>query len=218
MPAFPTSTTVFDSILFRDTFGTPEMREVFSDFGLISRFAEVEVALAKAEARCGVIPAEAAGQIAERTDVSALDFDLLRSETDIVGYPILPLVHQMTKQCGEAGRYVHWGATTQDIMDTAVVLQVRTGLAIIEADIAALRGILADLPGHPARAVARRHKSAREEWYAELFARPRSALPKERARELALLAEGATALILIHGDRSYADTAARAARRLVRKN
>jgi 3-carboxy-cis,cis-muconate cycloisomerase len=145
MPAFPTSTTVFDSILFRDAFGTPAMREVFSDFNLISRYAEVEVALAKAEARCGVIPAEAALEIAKRTDVSALDFDLLRRETDIVGYPILPLVHQMVKQCGEAGRYVHWGATTQDIMDTAVILQVRAGLEIIEKDIAELRGILAGL-------------------------------------------------------------------------
>src|ERR1700710_2099981 len=145
MPAFPTSTTVLDSILFRDAFGTPRMREVFSDFSLISRYAEVEVALAKAEARCGVIPREAADEIAERTDVSKFDFDLLRSETDIVGYPILPLVHQMAKQCGEAGRYVHWGATTQDIMDSAVILQVRDGLAIIEADIAALRSILADL-------------------------------------------------------------------------
>ena len=145
MPAFPTSTTVFDSILFRDAFGTPAMRAVFSDYRLISRYAEVEVALARAEARCGVIPVEAAAEIAERTDVAAFDYDLLRSETDIVGYPILPLVHQMVKQCGKAGRYVHWGATTQDIMDTAVILQVRDGLAIIEADITALRGILADL-------------------------------------------------------------------------
>src|SRR6266567_2207369 len=144
-PASPTATTVFDSILFRDAFGTPRMREVFSDLALISRYAEVEVALARAEARCGVIPAEAAEDIAKRTDVSAFDFDLLRSETDIVGYPILPLVHQMSKQCGEAGRYVHWGATTQDIMDTAVILQVRDGLKIIEQDIAALRDILADL-------------------------------------------------------------------------
>jgi AcrR family transcriptional regulator len=76
---------------------------------------------------------------------------------------------------------------------------------------------LADLPGHPARTVARRHKSAVEDWYAELFARQKVAMPRERARELVLLAEGATALILIHGDRSYADTAARAARRLVRE-
>ena len=145
MPAFPSSTTVLDSILFRDAFGTPRMRGVFSDISLISRYAEVEIALAKAEARCGVIPAEAAEEIAKRTDVSALDFDLLRRETDIVGYPILPLVQQMAKQCGEAGRYVHWGATTQDIMDTAVILQIRDGLDIIEKDIATLRGILADL-------------------------------------------------------------------------
>ena len=145
MPAFPTSTTVLDSILFRDAFGTPPMREVFSDFSLISRYVEVEIALAQAEARCGVIPPEAAAEIARRADVSSLDFDLLRRETEIVGYPILPLVHQLVKQCGEAGRYVHWGATTQDIMDSAVILQVRDGLSIIEADISALRGILADL-------------------------------------------------------------------------
>jgi 3-carboxy-cis,cis-muconate cycloisomerase len=145
MPAFPTSTTVLDSILFRDAFGTPRMREVFSDLALVSRYAEVEVALAKAEARCGVIPLQAAEEIAARVDVTALDFELLRQQTDIVGYPILPLVHQLAKQCGEAGRYVHWGATTQDIMDTAVVLQLREGLGIIEEDIAALRAILADL-------------------------------------------------------------------------
>src|SRR5690242_16882054 len=143
-PAAP-ATTVLDSLLFRDAFGTPRMREVFSDIALIDRYAEVEVALAKAEAKCGVSPAEAAEAIAKLTDVSAFDFDLLRDETDNVGYPILPLVHQMARQCGEAGRYVHWGATTQDIMDTAVVLQLREGLKIIEADIAALRAILADL-------------------------------------------------------------------------
>ncbi|MGH6681161.1 MAG: 3-carboxy-cis,cis-muconate cycloisomerase [Bradyrhizobium sp.] len=152
MAALPTSTTVFDSILFRDAFGTPEMREVFSDLALISRYVEVEIALARAEAGCGVIPADAADQIARRCDVAALDFELLRKETDNIGYPILPLVHQLVKQCGDAGRYLHWGATTQDIMDTAVVLQMREGLRMIEADIAALRGILADL--------ARAHRDA----------------------------------------------------------
>ncbi len=145
MPIFPASTTVLDSILFRDAFGTPRMREVFSDLSLISRYAEVEIALARAEGRCGVIPQEAAEQIAARTNVAALDFDLLRHETDIVGYPILPLVHQMARQCGEAGRYVHWGATTQDIMDTAVVLQIREGLKIVESDITEVRRILAGL-------------------------------------------------------------------------
>jgi len=141
----PAATTVFDSILFRDAFGTGPMRAVFSDYALIGRYIETEIALAKAEARCSVIPMEAAAQIAARCDPAGLDFDLLRQETDIVGYPILPLVHQLVKQCGDAGRYVHWGATTQDIMDTAVVLQVRAALLIIEQDIATLRGILADL-------------------------------------------------------------------------
>ena len=145
MTVFPTSTTVLDSILFRDAFGTQAMREVFSDLGLIAAYAEVEVALAKAEARCGVIPDDAARQIAARTDVATLDFEQLGRETDIVGYPILPLVRQLAAQCGEAGRYVHWGATTQDVMDSAVVLQMRKGLAIIERDIVELRGILAEL-------------------------------------------------------------------------
>lgn len=145
MAAFPSSTTVLDSFLFRDAFGTAAMREVFSDFSSLSRYAEVEIAVAKAEARCGVIPTEAAEAITKCTSVAALDFDLLRRETDIVGYPILPLVQQMVKQCGEAGRYVHWGATTQDIMDTALVLQMRAGLTIIEQDISTVRGILADL-------------------------------------------------------------------------
>ena len=136
MPAFPAATTVLDSLLFRDAFGTPEMREVFSDVATVARYAEVEVALAKAEAKCGVIPHEAAAAIAARTDIGALDFDLLRQETDVVGYPILPLVHQMVKQCGEAGRYVHWGGTTQDIMVTAVVLQLRAALNRLRARLA----------------------------------------------------------------------------------
>jgi 3-carboxy-cis,cis-muconate cycloisomerase len=145
MPPASMATTVLDSILFRDAFGTPRMREVFADLALIGRYVEVEIALAKAEAGCGVIPAAAAEIIARQADASALDFELLRQETDNVGYPILPLVHQISKQCGDAGRYLHWGATTQDIMDTAVVLQLREGFALIEDDITALRHILADL-------------------------------------------------------------------------
>lgn len=143
--AKPMATTVLDSILYRDAFGTPQIREIFSDHALIGRYIEVEVALARAQASCGVIPADAAREIAARSDIDKLDFDHLRHETDIVGYPILPLVHQLVEMCGDAGRYVHWGATTQDIMDTAVVLQMRAALQIVEADIAELRRILADL-------------------------------------------------------------------------
>lgn len=139
------SSTALDSLLFRDAFGTPAMRAIFADQALVQRYIDVEVALARAQGRCGVIPAEAAQEIAARCDLQSLDFELLRKETDIVGYPILPLVHQLVHQCGEAGRYVHWGATTQDIMDTATVLQVRDALDLVEADITALRAILAGL-------------------------------------------------------------------------
>jgi len=141
----PIASTVLDSILYRDSFGTPQMRAVFSDHASIVRYVEVEIALARAEARCGVIPAEAADAIAKKSNAAAFDFDLLRQETENVGYPILPVVHQMAKQCGEAGRYVHWGATTQDIMDTAVVLQLRAALDLVDADIAQMRRILGEL-------------------------------------------------------------------------
>ncbi|WP_263064165.1 class-II fumarase/aspartase family protein [Dickeya dadantii] len=139
------ASNVLDSILFRDSFGTPEMRAIFDDHELIRKYVEVEIALAKAEARCGVIPQQAADEIARTCNADTLDFDLLRHETEIVGYPILPLVHQISKQAGASGGYVHWGATTQDIMDTAVVLQIRDAFDLIEADIRSLRNTLADL-------------------------------------------------------------------------
>jgi AcrR family transcriptional regulator len=74
---------------------------------------------------------------------------------------------------------------------------------------------LADLPGHPARAMARRHKAAIENWLAGELARRGLKHAAERARQIALLLEGSMALILIHGDRAYAETAARAAKKLV---
>ncbi|HEU0203878.1 MAG TPA: adenylosuccinate lyase family protein [Burkholderiaceae bacterium] len=121
------------------------MRAIFEDRTLLAKYVEVEVALARAEARCDVIPAAAAEEIAARARVDALDLDALRHETEIVGYPILPLVHQLSRMCGESGRYVHWGATTQDIMDTAVVLQVRDALQVVESDLTDLRAILVRL-------------------------------------------------------------------------
>ncbi|WP_414449363.1 adenylosuccinate lyase family protein [Burkholderia sp. 22PA0099] len=139
------ASTVIDSVLFRDAFGTAKMRALFSDHALVQRYIDVEVALARAQGRTGVIPAEAADVIARESRIERIDFDHMREETDIVGYPILPLVHQLVAMCGEAGRYVHWGATTQDIMDTAVALQVRDALDSIDADIRELRAILVDL-------------------------------------------------------------------------
>ncbi|MBI3517652.1 MAG: TetR/AcrR family transcriptional regulator [Proteobacteria bacterium] len=74
---------------------------------------------------------------------------------------------------------------------------------------------LADLPGHPARAIARRHKAMLEGHLADVLAAAGVAAPRERAREIWLLSEGAISLILVHGDRRYAAAAAAAAKRLI---
>jgi 3-carboxy-cis,cis-muconate cycloisomerase len=137
--------TVFDSAIFRDAFGTPAMRAIFTDEATVARYVEVEVALAVAEARAGVIPKKAAAEIRRLARADAIDLSKLKAETDLVGYPIVGVVHQLAKQCGEAGRYVHWGATTQDIMDSATVLQVKAALALIAEDLAALETALAAL-------------------------------------------------------------------------
>lgn len=134
--------TVFDSVLFRDMFGTAEMREVFTDEALVGRYIEAEVALARAQARLGVVPKDAASAIEAAAKSIQIDYEKLRHETEIVGYPILPLVHQLSAAAGEAGGFVHWGATTQDIMDTANVLQIRAALKIIARDLREVRDIL----------------------------------------------------------------------------
>jgi len=74
---------------------------------------------------------------------------------------------------------------------------------------------LADLPGHPARLVARRHKAMMEAHLADLLARAKLSAPRERAREIWLLAEGAMSMMLVHGDRRYVAAAAEAAKRLL---
>ena len=141
---------VLNSAIFADMFGTPAMRDVFGDEAFLARCIEVEAALARAQSRLGIIPAEAAAAIsqAERAVANgqgALDLTRLKNETETVGYPILPLVRQLADLAGEAGRYLHWGATTQDIMDTAAVLQIRAGLCLIEEDLTAARKHLAAL-------------------------------------------------------------------------
>ena len=137
--------TVLDSDIFKDMFGTAEMRAVFSDDNLLKCYVEAEVALAVAQGKLGVIPKEAADAIAKNARSVALDRDALKHETENVGYPILGLVRQISAKLGDAGRYVHWGATTQDIMDTGTVLQIRAALAIVERDIAAVSAALASL-------------------------------------------------------------------------
>ncbi len=121
--------------VFGDLFSTPAMRQVFSEEAWFARMVEVEGALARAEATVDVVPGEAARAISEACATLKPDMVALKAGTERVGYPVLPLVRQIAAASGEAGGYVHWGATTQDIMDTGLALQVRDGLELIETDL-----------------------------------------------------------------------------------
>jgi 3-carboxy-cis,cis-muconate cycloisomerase len=123
-----------DSEVFGDLFGTGEMRALFGDRQRFQAMLEVEAALARAEARLGIIPAGAAAAITRAARVEMLDFAALGESTRLVGLPVVALVKALERAAGEDGAgYVHWGATTQDVMDTALVLQIRHALALVEA-------------------------------------------------------------------------------------
>ncbi|HUQ55580.1 adenylosuccinate lyase family protein [Lentzea sp.] len=139
------ASTVFDSFLFRDMFGTPDMRAVFNDQSFVDAVVRTEVALATAQARVGVIPQEAAEEIAASCDSALLNRERLRVDTENVGYPVLPIVRQLAEQCGASGGFLHWGATTQDVMDTAMMLQCSAALGLVETQLDRLRACLRDL-------------------------------------------------------------------------
>lgn len=115
------------------------MREVFSEAGRIKAWLKTEAALAEAEADCGVIPEDAAKKIAAAARFENLDLAAMKAEYDRVGFPISPLVHQLAKVCDpESARWIHWGATTQDIIDTGLVLQMREGMTLVAAEVDAV--------------------------------------------------------------------------------
>jgi len=130
--------------LFGALHGTPEMQRIFSVRERLRAMIDVEVALARVEGRLGIIPATAAAAIAATASVDGLDIDAIIAGTQNVGYPIVPLTKQLGTLAGsEAAGYVHWGATTQDILDTALVLGMRDGLALLERDLLAIIAALA---------------------------------------------------------------------------
>jgi 3-carboxy-cis,cis-muconate cycloisomerase len=137
---------VIDSAIYGDLFGTAEARRIFSDEHLVELWLRVEVALARAEAGEGLIPPEAAEAIARAARPEAIALEELRRGTAVVGYPILPLVRALVRACpGGMGEYVHWGATTQDIMDTALALQLTEIHVIALRDLRLLEDVLLDL-------------------------------------------------------------------------
>ena len=138
--------TVVDSLIFRDIFSTPEMRDVFSDETRTRFYLEIEAALARVQARLGIIPERAAREIERQCRIENIDLAKLKGQTERIGYPVLGVVQQIVALCADnLGEWCHWGATTQDITDSATIMQVRAALDLVEADIEAIAASLADL-------------------------------------------------------------------------
>src|SRR5580658_1133428 len=130
-------------------FGSAAMDKVFSDAARLQRMLDFEASLARAEARCGVIPAAAAPAIASKCKADLIDANALAARTALSLNPAIPLVKQLTalvaKDDPEAARFVHWGATSQDANDTGLVLQIRQALDILDVDQASLCASLIEL-------------------------------------------------------------------------
>jgi 3-carboxy-cis,cis-muconate cycloisomerase len=138
--------SALDSEVFRDLFGSADMRAVFSDENRVQCYLDIEAALARVEARLGIIPEAAAQEICRHCHAAEFDMALLKRQTERIGYPVLPVVQQLVALCRDGlGEWCHWGATTQDITDTATVLQIRAALVLVERDLEAIAGSLADL-------------------------------------------------------------------------
>lgn len=133
-------------------FTTPQMAEVFSASQRLQRMLDVEAALARALAKRGLIPADAAEAIARQCVVDNIDVDAVYHDVMTAGTPAIPLVARLTERVDpDASGFVHWGATSQDVIDTALVLQMRDGLALLTHDLVAIGRSCADL--------ARRHRT-----------------------------------------------------------
>ena len=118
---------------------TPTVEHIFSLRTHVAQILRFEAALARAEARAGLIPADAASTIEAACRVDAFDVDALEREAARAGTIVIPLVQQLTAKTAAPGRdYVHFGATSQDAIDTALALQMRDGLEAIDGE---LRGI-----------------------------------------------------------------------------
>ncbi len=140
------ASTIIDSRIFGDIFSDARMRQVWSDENRTAKYLDIERALAKVQGELGLIPQEAADEIVKHCELSMIDWDKLKAKTEQIGYPIIAVVNQINANCRDRlGEYCHWGATTQDITDTAMILQMREGLALVEQDLSDISDALAVL-------------------------------------------------------------------------
>jgi adenylosuccinate lyase len=123
-----------------ERYGTPAMRAVWSEKTRFACVIAVEVALAKAEAAHGMIPAEAATEISRHAQKASLErAKVIESE---ISHDMMAMVKAIAEVCGESGRWVHYGATSNDILDTATALQLSQALGLIEEKLRLLLGVL----------------------------------------------------------------------------
>ena len=140
--------SAIDSALLGPLFTTAAMRDAFSDQARLAAMLEAEAALARVQAQLGLVP-EALAPAIEAIRADSLDATALGVQTALAGVPTIPFVHAVQARLPkELERSFHKGATTQDILDTASVLQMRTALALVAAD---LDRIMADLAALAAR-------------------------------------------------------------------
>jgi 3-carboxy-cis,cis-muconate cycloisomerase len=129
-----------------DLYGDPDLNEYFGQTAHVEAWLEVERELAAAQADVGLIPEAAAREIKLAAVLERIDLVVLRERTQIVGYPILPLIEQVASgRPDSVGRFLHWGATTQDIMDTGDALRYRGALEVLAGRLQMVGDALAEL-------------------------------------------------------------------------
>ncbi|MHC1601083.1 MAG: adenylosuccinate lyase, partial [Candidatus Nezhaarchaeales archaeon] len=126
-------------------YGSEEMRRIFTEEARLQRMLDVEAALAKANAKLGIIPRESAEVIAEKANVKYVKLERVKEIEAKIRHDVMAVVEALAEVCGEHGGYVHVGATSYDIVDTAIALQLKDALAIIEARLKELCQLLCDL-------------------------------------------------------------------------
>lgn len=124
---------IVDSRFFGNRYSTAASRRIFCDACRVQRWLTVEAELALAEAELGLVPPEAAARIAQAARTDLIDFEAVKAETDRTGHSLVGLLRVFQSACdADAGQYIHFGATTQDIQDTAQVLEMRDVLDALE--------------------------------------------------------------------------------------
>lgn len=135
--------------LFDQLFACPAVDRIFADAATVQRMLDFEAALIRSEARADVIPASAVEPVTSMCDAKLFDLGALSESAARAGNLAIPLIKELTAKVAASDRnaagFVHWGATSQDVIDTAIVLQLRDAIGLIEADLAHIRTLLCDL-------------------------------------------------------------------------